>query len=96
MWEITFHGLVIGCDISMDLNQSLRKRPRKMDDFLEAVVEEHENKMMSGGVEDDQKDFVDVLLWIQKENMIDFPMERATIKAIILVRNFLLVYLDVI
>ncbi|KAH9783202.1 cytochrome P450 71A24 [Citrus sinensis] len=60
------------------------KRPRKMDDFLEAVVEEHENKMMSGGVEDDQKDFVDVLLWIQKENMIDFPMERATIKAIIL------------
>ncbi|KAH9727193.1 cytochrome P450 71A25 [Citrus sinensis] len=62
----------------------LEKTAKEMDDFLEAVVEEHENKMMSGGVEDDQKDFVDVLLWIQKENMIDFPMERATIKAIIL------------
>lgn len=74
----------------------LEKTAKEMDDFLEAVVEEHENKMMSGGVEDDQKDFVDVLLWIQKESMIDFPMERATIKAIILVRNFLLVYLDVI
>ncbi|XP_050223276.1 cytochrome P450 736A117-like [Mercurialis annua] len=55
---------------------------KEVDDFLEKVVEEH---IASGGVrEDNSKDFVDVLLWIQKENMAGFPIDRTCIKAIIL------------
>ena len=29
---------------------------------------------------EDQKDFVDVLLWVQKENVIGFSIERVSIK----------------
>ncbi|KAF5476685.1 hypothetical protein F2P56_003399 [Juglans regia] len=73
------------------LDARTEKVATRLDNFLEGVLEEHTNfqkKARSDGhvspENEDQKDFVDVLLWIQKENVIGFPVERASIKAVIL------------
>ncbi|XP_050223172.1 cytochrome P450 736A117-like [Mercurialis annua] len=60
-----------------------QKVAKELDDFLENVVEEH---IASGCYmkEDTNKDFVDVLLWLQKENLTGFPIDRTCIKAITL------------
>ncbi|KAM0960609.1 hypothetical protein ACFX2I_025525 [Malus domestica] len=49
----------------------------------DGIVEEHIDGAKSG-VEHEEKDFVDVLLWIQKENLAGFPLARVSIKALIL------------
>ncbi|KAJ1405500.1 Cytochrome P450 [Sesbania bispinosa] len=58
-----------------------------MDDFIDEVIDEHitctSRNSMDG---EDQNDFVDVLLSIQKRNAIGFPIDRTTIKALIVVR----------
>ncbi|KAM7481568.1 hypothetical protein LguiB_006151 [Lonicera macranthoides] len=56
-----------------------------IDEFLEDVVRDHLEKDQGeskGGLE---KDFVYILLEIQRENMLGFPIQRDTIKALILV-----------
>ncbi|KAM7253434.1 hypothetical protein ACFE04_026052 [Oxalis oulophora] len=51
---------------------------KELDEFLELVVDEHIRR-------DEQKqDLVDVLLWIKKENIFGYPIDRVSIKAIIL------------
>ncbi|XP_057950921.1 cytochrome P450 736A117-like [Malania oleifera] len=58
---------------------------REMDSFLDEVVEEHSRKREGGKVEGDEgKDFVDVLLEIQKDNTAGFSLDRECIKALIL------------
>ncbi|XP_065874573.1 cytochrome P450 736A117-like [Euphorbia lathyris] len=60
-----------------------KKIAKEMDEFFDSVVDEHvENGNWK--VESSSKDFVDVLLWIQKENMAGFAIDRTAIKAIIL------------
>ncbi|XP_002511297.2 cytochrome P450 736A117 [Ricinus communis] len=61
----------------------VEKVAKELDNFLEKVVEEH---IASGSLDKDNnsRDFVDVLLWIQKENLAGFPIDRTCIKAIIL------------
>ncbi|KAM7503786.1 hypothetical protein LguiB_002690 [Lonicera macranthoides] len=58
------------------------------DEFLEGVVSEHmEKKKGKGNVEgegEEEEDFVDILLEIQKEHTLGFPVHRDTIKALIL------------
>ena len=78
------------------LNARAEKVAKQFDDFLEGVIEEHincHNKGSDGHVvsqeNEEQKDFVDVLLWIQKENIIGFPIDRVSIKALILVSKSL-------
>ncbi|XP_040988470.1 cytochrome P450 736A117-like [Juglans microcarpa x Juglans regia] len=73
------------------LDARTEKVATRLDNFLEEVLEEHTNfqkKARSDGhvspENEDQKDFVDVLLWIQKEDVIGFPVERVSIKAVIL------------
>lgn len=77
-WVCNFNGF----------NAKLEKTAKGIDDFLDGVVEEHEKRMSNcGEVEDDHhRDFVDVLLGIQKENTLGFPIDRVSIKAIIFVR----------
>lgn len=77
-WVCNFNGF----------NAKLEKTAKGIDDFLDGVVEEHEKRMSNcGEVEDDHhQDFVDVLLGIQKENTLGFPIDRVSIKAIIFVR----------
>lgn len=60
------------------------------DEFLEGVVSEHmekNKKKGEGNVEGE--DFVDILLEIQKEHALGFPVHRDTIKALILVKKSL-------
>uniref|UniRef100_A0A2N9GV61 Cytochrome P450 n=1 Tax=Fagus sylvatica TaxID=28930 RepID=A0A2N9GV61_FAGSY len=73
------------------LDARMEKVAKQFDDFLEGVIEEHINCHNKGSdshvashENEDQKDFVDVLLWIQKENIIGFPIDRVSIKALIL------------
>ncbi len=78
------------------LDARAEKVAKQFDDFLEGVIEEHincHNKGSDGHVvsheNEDQKDFVDALLSIQKENIIGFPIDRVSIKALLLVRKSL-------
>jgi hypothetical protein len=78
------------------LDARAEKVAKQFDDFLEGVIEEHQNCQGRGGngngslENEHQKDFVDVLLQIEKENVIGFPIERLSIKALILVSKLTL------
>ncbi|KAM1451710.1 hypothetical protein ACFX2I_038784 [Malus domestica] len=61
----------------------LDKVAKQLDDFIDGVIQEHMNYNSKSG-DDEQKDFVDVLLWIQKGNLTGFPIDTVTIKALIL------------
>ncbi|KAK7314999.1 hypothetical protein VNO77_33531 [Canavalia gladiata] len=58
------------------------------DEFLDEVVDDHASKRGNDGDDDvdgdNQKDFVDILLWIQKTSNVDFQIDKTTIKALIL------------
>ncbi|GAU50867.1 hypothetical protein TSUD_86270 [Trifolium subterraneum] len=63
------------------------KCAKYLDEFLEEVIEEHISRRSDGDVSvdnEEQGDFVDVLLSVQKTNAIGFPIERTSIKALIL------------
>ncbi|KAJ9559874.1 hypothetical protein OSB04_005034 [Centaurea solstitialis] len=64
------------------------KIAKEFDAFLEGVIEEHvdRKKRTSGGSgeDHDEKDFVDILLDIQKQNDTGFVLDRDTVKALIL------------
>ncbi|KAI4356169.1 hypothetical protein L6164_000212, partial [Bauhinia variegata] len=56
----------------------------ELDGFLDEVVEEHSKRGVSDVDNEGQNDFVDVLLWIQENNTIGFPVDSTIIKAVIL------------
>jgi hypothetical protein len=67
-----------------------KKCAKYLDEFIEQVIEEHisHHRFRNGTVDnDEQSDFVDVLLSVQKTNAIGFPIDRTAIKALILVSN---------
>ncbi|KAK9995871.1 hypothetical protein SO802_020557 [Lithocarpus litseifolius] len=73
------------------LDAKAEKVAKQFDDFLERVIDEHINFQKKvdhnhgfSQENEDQKDFVDILLWIQEENVIGFPIDRVSIKALIL------------
>nr|XP_043619941.1 cytochrome P450 Tp4149-like [Erigeron canadensis] len=57
------------------------------DEFLDGVIDEHENKStkadLTNGEQNEVRDLVDILLHVQKENKLKFKFGRDTIKAII-------------
>ena len=58
---------------------------KELDVFLDRVIQDHvhsENRDENSGK---HKDLVDVLLWVQRNNSIGFPLEMDSIKALILV-----------
>ncbi|KAL4384462.1 hypothetical protein GQ457_15G006490 [Hibiscus cannabinus] len=63
-------------------NAKADKVAKEFDEFLDGVIEEHMNR--DNRHENDEKDFVDVLLEIQKQETVGFPIERISIKALIL------------
>lgn len=65
------------------------KVAKQLDEFFEEVIEEHisGDRTNGHGVENEQSDFVDVLLSLQKTNAMGFPIDRISIKALILVSN---------
>ncbi|XP_050377797.1 cytochrome P450 736A117-like [Argentina anserina] len=76
-----------GLDAKLD---SLAKR---YDAFMDSVLQEHIDKSWDTSNENDQgsdddqnednRDFVDVLLEIQRENLLQFPLDRTSIKAVV-------------
>ncbi|KAL6145073.1 hypothetical protein ACLB2K_055761 [Fragaria x ananassa] len=75
-WYTRLNGL----DAKLD---SLAKR---FDEFLDMVVQEHidSSKGSEGDEDAGQKDLVDILLSVQKEDTVGIPIDRVSIKAIIL------------
>ncbi|KAK9906245.1 hypothetical protein M0R45_002693 [Rubus argutus] len=58
---------------------------KRMDGFFDMVIQEHIDKSNNGNDDnEDEKDLVDVLLSVQKENAMGFPIDRVSIKAMIL------------
>lgn len=80
------------------LDAQVDKVAREFDQFLDGVVEEHANgynnikekKSLEDG--EDKKDFVDVLLEFQSDEMAGYSLDKESIKAIILVRPFFAYY----
>ena len=69
------------------LEAKLDNVAKQFDDFLERVIQEHVDSGHAHVENDDHKDFVDVLLEIQKGNLLGFPLDMVSIKALILVRK---------
>ncbi|XP_062116112.1 cytochrome P450 736A117-like [Humulus lupulus] len=68
------------------LDGRMEKVAKAFDELLEGVLQDHMNRnnnKVIGNI-NDQKDFVDILLWIQRENLLGFPIDRTCIKALIL------------
>jgi uncharacterized protein YggL (DUF469 family) len=63
------------------------KVAKHMDEFFDKVIEEHINgSRFDGHVGEDNSDFVDVLLSVQKSNDTGFSFDRTAIKGLLLVR----------
>jgi hypothetical protein len=65
------------------------KVAKNLDDLLEDVVEDHIRSQKGGNYDgsdsEENGDFVDVLLWIQRTESLGFPIDRTVIKALLLV-----------
>ncbi|KAF3956171.1 hypothetical protein CMV_018682 [Castanea mollissima] len=66
------------------LDARAEKVAKQLDDFLEGVIEEHLNFKKKEVHDHVLSDFVDILFWIQKEKVIGFPIDRVSIKALLL------------
>ncbi|KAK3439850.1 hypothetical protein EUGRSUZ_B00192, partial [Eucalyptus grandis] len=69
------------------LDAKVERVAREFDQFLDEVVEEHRRKMEErsiGGGGEDRRDFVDVLLEIEKDNIVGFALGAGSIKALVL------------
>ncbi|KAD6119026.1 hypothetical protein E3N88_10297 [Mikania micrantha] len=58
---------------------------KEFDEFLEGVIEQHVNKGVEDGKDDQPRAFVDILLDVQKENRTGFTLRRDSIKAVLMV-----------
>ncbi|KNA16957.1 hypothetical protein SOVF_084340 [Spinacia oleracea] len=71
------------------LNAKVERVSKSFDLLLEEILTEHSDRLNRTGYDNDDenggKDFVDVLLQLQKENSIGFPLERESIKALVMV-----------
>ncbi|XP_008374390.2 cytochrome P450 736A117-like [Malus domestica] len=73
------------------LHAKIDKVAKQFDDFLESVVQEHSDQTSKSGNDEhvhveneEQKDFVDILLGIQEGSLAGFSLDRVGIKALIL------------
>ncbi|KAK9757229.1 hypothetical protein RND81_01G150000 [Saponaria officinalis] len=72
------------------LDKKVSKLATEFDQFLEGIVQEHVDRLTTGGngevAEKAERvnDFVDVLLKVQMDNTVGFPIDRDSIKALIL------------
>lgn len=67
------------------LEDKAQKVAKDFDEFLESVLEEHVDKRRGmNGQSDEEKDLVDILLDVQRDDAIGFTLHRDIIKAIIL------------
>nr|GMD31385.1 cytochrome P450 71A3-like [Ipomoea batatas]GMD49285.1 cytochrome P450 71A3-like [Ipomoea batatas] len=63
------------------VDRRVGKNAKELDEFIDGVVEEHIGLKKEEG---DGLDFVDILLDIQRENKIGYPIHRDSVKALVL------------
>lgn len=68
------------------LDNKIEKVDKELDTFLEEVLDEHMTGDKGELPDRKAKDLVDVLIEIQKQNVTDFPLQRDSLKTIVLVR----------
>jgi cytochrome P450 len=71
-------------DVLTGLIPSLKAAFRELDAFFDQVIEEHETKK-SDDHQPNKLDFVDILLRLQKNSMLDFELTKDNLKAILMV-----------
>ncbi|KAG2676000.1 hypothetical protein I3843_12G031800 [Carya illinoinensis] len=69
-------------DVLTGFSARLRKTSKALHAVLDQIIEEHENRGDSN--QSDKKDFVDILLHIQKNGMLDIDITKDNIKALLL------------
>ncbi|GMY05358.1 cytochrome p450 71a1, partial [Fagus crenata] len=63
----------------------LKRTYKEIDAFFELVIKEHKNKMLTTlGGQSNKKNFVEILLQLQEDGMLDFDLNQDSIKAILL------------
>jgi cytochrome P450 len=71
------------------------KVAKHLDEFFEEVIEEHiSGKKSDGHVGEENNDFIDILLSVQKNNAAGFSIDRTAIKGLLLVRISIFFYLS--
>ena len=68
------------------LDAKVEKVAKEFDKFLDGVLKEHVERRKRGGVDEGSKDFVDVLLDLQENNVTGVDITQVCIKALTLVR----------
>jgi len=94
--EDNFPGLanVLGLLTRWFVSNKADEAHKRWDDLLETIVSDHERRRRSelghggGGVDQEESDFIDVLLSVQQE----YGITRDHIKAILLVRKLYYIY----
>ncbi|KAF5181300.1 Cytochrome p450 [Thalictrum thalictroides] len=72
-------------DIVFGLVRRMKKVSRELDSFLDPIIDEHVSRSQRKQHDDDHReDFVDILLGVQKDNILDIKLTRENIKALIL------------
>ncbi|KAM4115356.1 hypothetical protein ACJW30_04G143100 [Castanea mollissima] len=69
-------------DVLTGFSARLRTTSNALNAVLDQIIEEHQKS--DGGDQSDKKDFVDILLNLQKDGMLDINLTQANIKAILL------------
>lgn len=73
-------------DVVRGIIGKMKRNSEKLDGFFEDVIEEHRRKMSVVGYKsDDRKDFVDIMLQLQQDNLLDHHFSRDALKAMLLV-----------
>ena len=80
-----FSPFLCWIDILMGFKPSLKSTCGELDAFLDQVVEEHKTMKRDDDEHPNKKDFADILLQLQKNNMLDFELSHDNLKAILLV-----------
>jgi hypothetical protein len=80
----------------------LKRTYKEIDAFFELVIKEHKNKMLTTlGGQSNQENFVEILLQLQEDGMLDFDLNQDSIKAILLVslslslKFFISIYINI-
>ncbi|KAG6573092.1 Phenylacetaldehyde oxime monooxygenase CYP71AN24, partial [Cucurbita argyrosperma subsp. sororia] len=76
-------------DTIRGFNKQLEDCFKRLDTFFSKVVEEHKEKIRDDvGTDESKKDFVDIMLQLQRDGMVDYHFSPINLKAIVLVRFF--------
>jgi len=73
-------------DVIRGFNKELKDCSKILDTFVSKVVEEHKAKKRDGvGTDEPKKDFVDIMLQLQQDDMVDYHYSPDNLKATLLV-----------